>query len=140
MTDQIHPHPPITDDPARHETIVAEGVSFDDFLTQYAEVHAEWLIGRVILIGSKSTQHQLILGVLSNLVSYFLRFKNLGLILSAGVPMFIDNDLPALDAQGYLTSGVLAGFALDPTLLWQEKLPAGPALVELVQQMMGDAI
>lgn len=221
MTDQIHPHPPITDDPARHETVVAEGVSFDDFLKQYAEVHAEWLTGKVILIGSKRTQHQLILGVLSNLVSYFLGFKNLGLILSAGVPMFIDNDLPArepdllvvlnehreriktnriegpadiaveivssesskrdrgdkmdeyelagvreywlidplrheasiyelgaegryhrraLDEQGHLTSGVLAGFTLDPALLWQDDLPAGPAFIELVQQMMGDAV
>lgn len=136
MTDQIHPHPPITDDPARHETIVAEGVSFDDFLMRARRMadrkgDPDWV---------KEYTTPADFGVLSNLVSYFLGFKNLGLILSAGVPMFIDNDLTALDAQGYLTSGVLAGFALDPTLLWQEKLPAGPALVELVQQMMGDAI
>jgi len=33
-------------------------------------------------------------------------------------------------------SGVLPGFALDPTLLWQDELPGGDELAALVQQMM----
>jgi Uma2 family endonuclease len=40
-----------------------------------------------------------------------------------------------LDAQGRLVSQVLPGFALDPALLWGERLPDGMELVELAQGM-----
>jgi len=40
-----------------------------------------------------------------------------------------------LDTQGRLQSTVLPGFRFDPLLLWQAKLPGGPALVALIDQM-----
>lgn len=40
------------------------------------------------------------------------------------------------DAHGRITSALLPGFALDPDILWQENLPAGPALIHLVQSMI----
>lgn len=43
------------------------------------------------------------------------------------------------DASNKAASTVLAGFALDPTLLWQEVLPEAMAIVDLAQQMAADA-
>lgn len=40
------------------------------------------------------------------------------------------------DAGGRLVSTVLSGFALQPEILWQEPLPAGQALIELVMGMV----
>jgi Uma2 family endonuclease len=40
-----------------------------------------------------------------------------------------------LDAQGWLVSTLLPGFALDPALLWQNTPPDAMALVELVAAM-----
>lgn len=40
-----------------------------------------------------------------------------------------------LDAQGRLTSPLLPGFVLDPTLLWQDAPPDAMAIVELVKEM-----
>jgi len=42
------------------------------------------------------------------------------------------------DTQGRLLSTVLPGFALDPTLLWQEEPPTGAELIALVQEMVED--
>ncbi len=204
-------------DPARHETVVAEGVSFEDFLTRYSEQHAEWLMGKVILIVTNNTIHDRIQTLLVTLLNLFVSFRGLGRVLSAGVPMYISEDQPArepdimvvlsqnkdqikqnrlqgpadiaveivspesskrdhgdkldeyeaagvreywlfdplrqqtsiyefgadsryrqrpLDEQGRITSGVLPGFVLDPTLLWQDDLPEGDALIALVQQML----
>ncbi len=219
MVERLDPDP-ITDDPARHETVVAEGVSFAHFLEFFAEKHAEWLMGKVILIVTNNTVHQRIQMFLGTLLNLFLGYRSLGQVLSAGVPMYLSEDQPArepdllvvlnahrdrirenrlegpadvvveivspesskrdrgdkmveyeaagvpeywlfdplrnaadiwalgedgryhrrpVDPQGRITSGVLAGFALDPVLLWQDEPPAGPALVQLVEQMMGDA-
>jgi Uma2 family endonuclease len=41
-----------------------------------------------------------------------------------------------LDAQGRITSAALPGFALDPTLFWQDTLPNGVEALALVQQMI----
>ena len=94
MVDQIRSRQ-LSDDPTRNETIVAEGVSFEDFLRIYAEQHAEWLMGKVILIVSNNTRHQMLQGFLYNLISYFLGINKMGRVLMAGVPMFISEDQPA---------------------------------------------
>jgi Uma2 family endonuclease len=94
MVEQFHP-PQITDDPARHETVVAEGVSFEDFLNIYAEQHAEWLMGKVILIVTNNSIHQRIQMFLGTLVNLFLNLTGLGEILSAGTPMHISDQQPA---------------------------------------------
>jgi Uma2 family endonuclease len=94
MADQLRPDL-FTDDPARNETVVAEGVSFENFLEFFAEKRAEWLMGKVILIVTNNTLHQRIQMFLGTLVNLFLGYKSLGQILSAGVSMYISDDQPA---------------------------------------------
>lgn len=94
MVQQAHPRQ-LSDDPSRHETIVAEDVSFEDFLNLYAEQHAEWLMGKVILVVTNNTLHQQIQTLLVTLLNLFVSYRGLGRVLSAGVPMFISDDLPA---------------------------------------------
>lgn len=202
--------------PAQHETVVAEGVSFEEFLTEFGEVHAEWVMGKVIIV-TNNMQHQRIMGFLYKLFGYFLEFKLLGEVFLAGVPMkipgqpgrepdlllvlnehrsrlkvnhvdgaadivveivspesatrdrvdkvaeyaragvpeywLVDPLLKAatvhvlgadgkyvvapLNAEGELVSRVLPGFRLNPALLWQEELPNGAAVVEMVRGMAG---
>jgi Uma2 family endonuclease len=192
-------------------------VSFEAFLTLYGEQHAEWLMGKVILVVSNNSLHQQIQTLLTTLLTLFVGYRQLGRVFSAGFPMYFSDDQPARepdilvvlnqdqdrikqnrlegpanvaveivspesskrdrgdkfdeyelagvpeywlfdplrkeaiiyelgvegryhqrprDEQGRLTSGILPGFALDPTLLWQDELPAGDALAELARQMM----
>lgn len=44
--------------------------------------------------------------------------------------------LVPLDQAGRLISTLLTGFALDPALLWDDELPDGAELIELVQGMI----
>lgn len=217
MVDQLNP-PQISDDPARHETAVAEGVSFEDFLKLYSEQHAEWLMGKVILIVSNNVLHQQIQTILITIITLFVGYRGLGRVFSAGFPMYISDDQPArepdilvvlnenrarikqnrlegpadvaveivspessrrdrgdkldeyetagvreywlfdplrweaviyelgdegryhprsLDEHGRITSAVLAGFALDPALLWDDENLFRINLHELVQGMVG---
>lgn len=94
MVDQIRSEM-MTDDPARNETVVAESVSFENFLKLYAEQHAEWLMGKVILIVGNNTPHQRIQMFLGTLVNLFLNITGLGEILSAGTPMHLSDSQPA---------------------------------------------
>ena len=94
MVEQLHSQQ-ITDDPARNETIVAEGVSFENFLKFFAEQHAEWLMGKVILVVTNNTFHQQIQTLLVTLLNLFVSYRSLGRVLSAGVPMFISENQPA---------------------------------------------
>jgi hypothetical protein len=50
-----------------------------------------------------------------------------------------DHPLP-LDARGRLTSAILPGFALDPGILWRERLPRGAEVFALVEAMGGEAV
>ena len=81
-------------DPAEDETIIAEGVSFDNFLKYFGEQHTEWLGGKVISVVSNNTQHQMILSFLLTVLKLYLSFKSLGKVLLAGVPMRIAADRP----------------------------------------------
>lgn len=94
MVDKIAPYT-AADDPARAEKVIAEGVSFENFLKYFGEQHAEWLVGKVIDVVSNNTRHQLILGFLYSLFSLYLGFKKMGQVLLAGVPMKVADDRPA---------------------------------------------
>ena len=94
MVEQLT-HPKLTENPARHETVVAEGVSFEDFLITYSEQHAEWLMGKVILIVTNNTIHQRIQTLLLTLLNVFVSYRALGQVLAAGVPMYINDNQPA---------------------------------------------
>jgi len=82
-------------DPAAGETVIADGVSFENFLKYFAERHTEWLTGKVISVVSNNTRHQMIQMFLATLVNLFLGIKSLGQVLSAGVSMYVGDDRPA---------------------------------------------
>jgi Uma2 family endonuclease len=94
MVEQFYPAK-LSENPARHETVVAEGVSFEDFLKTYGEQHAEWLMGKVILVVTNNTIHQQIQTLLVTLLNLFVSYRALGRVLSAGVPMYISDNQPA---------------------------------------------
>jgi Uma2 family endonuclease len=82
-------------DPAEDETIVAENVSFEEFLVRFSEVHAEWLMGKVIIVVAHNTRHNTIMGFLIFLIQLYLGFKPLGRLLMAGIPMKVNSQQPA---------------------------------------------
>ena len=81
-------------DPAEGETVIAEGVTFEDYLKHFDGQRTEWLAGKVILM-SNNTRHQVILGVLFNIFSLFFGYSSLGRVLLAGIPMKVGDDKPA---------------------------------------------
>jgi Uma2 family endonuclease len=42
----------------------------------------------------------------------------------------------SLNSEGKMGSGLLPGFAIDPTIFWREELPKGAELIALVQGMI----
>jgi hypothetical protein len=95
MVEKTFPHNEISDDPAYGETVIAESVSFENFLKYFAEQHAEWLMGKVISVVTNNTRHNAILGLLHHLFGLYMSFKGLGRVLLAGVPMKIADKKPA---------------------------------------------
>jgi Uma2 family endonuclease len=95
MVEKTLPHSAISDDPAYGETVIAENVTFENFLKFFGEQHMEWLLGKVISVVSNNTHHNAILGFLYNIISLFLGYKHLGRVLLAGVPMKIADEKPA---------------------------------------------
>lgn len=85
---------PITQD-RREGALLAENVSFDDFLEFFGEHHAEWIVGKVISVVSNNKAHQLLLVLLTKLIGLYLDYKQIGQLFSAGYPMFIQTDRPA---------------------------------------------
>jgi len=207
----------IRESAAEGETIVAEGLTFPQYLTRFDGRHAEWLMGKVIVQGAKNKTHQDLILFLASLLRLYLGFKPIGHTLLAGFTMYVGDDRPArepdlfivlnenrpriqptyldgpadiaievvspesqardydkkfieyefsgvreywlidplrqqadiyrlgddqryhradLDNQGRLVSALLPGFALDPNVFWQDTLPKGPALIQLVQQFI----
>jgi Uma2 family endonuclease len=97
MTDQtLDTHiPDEMDEALEGEIIIAENVTFEEFLTRFSEQHTEWIDGKVILLTmSNNTPHQAILFVLSTLFGMFLGARKLGQVLLAGVPMRLVNVTP----------------------------------------------
>lgn len=82
-------------DPAEGETIIAQGVSFENFLTYFGEKRSEWLMGKVISIVTNTTQHNRILSFLLYFINLFLTFKPIGEVLLAGIPMYVGDARPA---------------------------------------------
>src|SRR5262245_67052 len=102
MTDQtLDTHiPDEIDEALEGEIIIAENVTFEEFLTRFSEQHAEWIDGRVIqLTMSNNTPHQAILFVLSTLFGMFLGAKKLWQVLMAGVRMLLPNVKPKREPE-----------------------------------------
>lgn len=70
-------------------------LSFDQFLGQYADRHAEWHPdGTVEIVVSTNITHNRITRFLGTLLGLYLGFRPIGEIVSAGFPMRV-GDLPA---------------------------------------------
>ncbi len=95
MVEKTLPHEARSDDTTYGETVLAENVSFENFLKFFGNHHAEWLVGKVISVVTNNTRHNAILGLLYNLLSLFLGYKHLGRVLLAGVPMKVADRKPA---------------------------------------------
>lgn len=90
----IEHFPAPTADRIEPDTLLAEGVSFEDFLEFFGETQAEWVMGKVTAV-SNNTRHQVILLFLSKLIDLFLGYKPLGRLLLAGVPMKLGSNKSA---------------------------------------------
>lgn len=94
MVDKVFDTPAL-DNLLEGEAIIAENVSYDEFLRIFNGRRAEWLMGSVIEHMTNVPKHQLILGVLYSLFNFFLSLKTPGQVLLAGVSMYLGDDKPA---------------------------------------------
>lgn len=74
---------------ARHlPQVLAEPISYEDFLAQSDEdLHAEWVDGEVILMSPASIRHQNLSDFLVSLMRAFVEAHKLGVVLSAPIQM-----------------------------------------------------
>lgn len=79
----------------RTQSVIAEDVTFADFLATYEGQRVEWHAGKVIQNVSNNERHQLLLGFLYQLLSVYLDLTDNGRVYLAGLPMFIADDQPA---------------------------------------------
>lgn len=94
MVDNTLPQQHIQDG-RRDGAVLAENVSFDNFLQFFGEHHAEWIVGKVISVVSNNKAHQLLLVLLTKLIGLYLDFKQTGQLFSAGYPMLVHPGQPA---------------------------------------------
>lgn len=72
---------------------VEQKISYEDFLKQYTNVHAEWVQGEVIQLMTASDKHQDLVRWLISILSLFVETHNLGWLRPAPFNM----QLPHLD-------------------------------------------
>jgi Uma2 family endonuclease len=81
--------------PTTTETPSAEAaLSYEDFARLYADRHAEWEVGKVI-IPVNNFRHQQVLIFLVNLFSTYLKARPVGQLMLAGFSMYVGPDQPA---------------------------------------------
>lgn len=88
----------MTDKPyseTQEQIILAQNLSFEDYVVQYEGQSTEWHAGKVVQKVSNNTQHQLILGFLYTVMTLYLSSKQSGEVYLAGLPMYISDDVPA---------------------------------------------
>jgi Uma2 family endonuclease len=83
--------PPVERTEGSVERSVERSITFDEFLVEYAEQHAEWVDGEVILIVN-NTEHNDFLLFIGTLLRLFLQIRNLGKVTLAGVPMRLTSE------------------------------------------------
>jgi Uma2 family endonuclease len=96
MTDYA-PDKPELADLLEGETVIAEGVSYEDYLRQFENQRTEWVVGYVIERAmSNNVKHNSILGTLHILFSMFVALKFPGSkVLLAGISMYLGEKIPA---------------------------------------------
>jgi Uma2 family endonuclease len=107
--------------------VVAAGISFEDFLTQFDGQSVEWVNGEVIEMSPVSTEHTAIARFLISLLDYFLAVTKLGEVYFEPMTM---RPLPELPARSPDIQVVLR----ENIDIVQHNLVAGPAdlVIEIV--------
>lgn len=78
----------------QESAILAEGVSVEEFMQQYAGQHCEWIAGRVIRMSPASLRHQLMIDYLSDVLRFYFTFTPIGQRITAPFVMLLP-DVPA---------------------------------------------
>lgn len=88
MTDQLYPE-------IQEQIILAEGISFEDYLVQFEGQPFEWHAGKIVRKLPKTVRHQELVGFLFQLFSFYLSSKKSGEVYFSGIPMYINDNVPA---------------------------------------------
>jgi Uma2 family endonuclease len=72
--------------------VSVEKLSYEDFLIQYADKHAEWVNGEVIMTPAASARHQSIIIFLVKLLDTYVESSNLGRVIIAPFQMKLAQD------------------------------------------------
>jgi Uma2 family endonuclease len=109
------------------ETILAQGVSFEDYLNGKYGVHTEWIDGVVIAMSPVSAQHDSLARFLDDLLGWYLELTDGGRVLREPMVMKPTPDSPAREPD-------LQVLRADRLHLLKENLVAGAAnlVVEIV--------
>lgn len=75
--------------------VLAEQMSFADFLVKYDGQAAEWHAGKVVEKMSNNPQHNFIVFFLAQVLSFFLSEREQGKVITDGVSMHINDTVPA---------------------------------------------
>lgn len=94
MTDQTFPKSEARTLPQQPK-VIAENVSFEDFVQQYDGQPVEWHAGKVVETVSNNKTHQTLFLFLSTLLNLYLGLTDKGELHPDGYPMFISPDKPA---------------------------------------------
>ena len=109
------------------ETILAQGVAFEDYLNGKYGVHTEWIDGVVIAMSPVSAQHDSLARFLDDLLGWYLELTDGGRVLREPMVMKPTPDSPAREPD-------LQVLRADRLHLLKENLVAGAAnlVVEIV--------
>lgn len=96
MTSPAHIPEEVTEkyNPFEGEAIVAENVSYEDFLRLYDSQHAEWYQGKVILVMANNNKHQIIFSLLDFILRLYFDLKPIGTFRMASFSMRVSEELP----------------------------------------------
>lgn len=84
-----------TFDQPKPGAVLAENVSFEEFVKLFEGQAVEWHAGKVIVKVSNNEKHHVILGFLHILFATYLSLKPLGKVYLDGYQMYVGDDKPA---------------------------------------------
>jgi Uma2 family endonuclease len=111
------------------EHIIAQDVTFADYMAHYAAAHAEWVEGLVIKMSPVTLIHDSLFQFLIRLLNAFLEETNLGVLKVAPFVMKITPDSPAREPDLQIVLNERAGII-------QDTLTAGAAdvVIEIISK------
>ncbi len=84
------------------DQVIARGVTFDDWMKQYAEDHTEWVAGAVTKLSSVTRDHDLLDGFLYHLLRAYLSQTKAARLLRAPFVMRVRPDVPGREPDMHL--------------------------------------